>query len=307
MGAVLLARLANTVLNSMRIQPLVTYWVDSTTVLYWITNERPWKQYISHRIQEIHKLTDHRKWRHCPGQLNPADLPLRGLSGEDLTCNKIWWNGPSFLQSMESEWPVGRCEESNDAISAELCKVTTEVSFTLLSVANDAKINQLIDCQRFSNYLSLLRTTAFVLRFVQVCYKRSKQNYSNTELSATELNKAKEYWIKSIQGQSFKEEITFLMKANKPMSIRVKQFGLFLDQGILKCYGRINNSTLTENSKCPILLTQRHPFIDLLIKHFHVLVKHSGVSDTLTTLRGKYWILKGRQAVNVWYVLVQSA
>ena len=41
---------------------------------------------------------------------------------------------------MKSEWPVGWWEEINNAIGAELCKVTTEVSLTLLSVANDAKI-----------------------------------------------------------------------------------------------------------------------------------------------------------------------
>ena len=62
LGAVLLSRLADTVLKSMRTQPLVTYWVDSTTVLYWIMNERPWKQYVSHRVQEIRKLTNFKMW-----------------------------------------------------------------------------------------------------------------------------------------------------------------------------------------------------------------------------------------------------
>ena len=37
--------------------------------------------------------------------------------------------------------------------------------------------------------------------------------------------------------------------------------------------------------------------MDLLIHHTHELVKHSAVSNTLTTLRKKFWILKGRQAV----------
>ena len=55
-------------------------------------------------------------------------------------------------------------------------------------------------------YLSLLQTTAFVLRFIQACYTKNKQNYSSTELSATELNKAEEDWTKSVQGHSFKEE-----------------------------------------------------------------------------------------------------
>ena len=85
-------------------------------------------------------IYEYKQLRHCPGQLNPADLLSQGLSGEDLTCNNIWWIGPSFLQLMKSEWPVGWWEEINNVIGAELCKVTTEVSLTLLSVANDAKI-----------------------------------------------------------------------------------------------------------------------------------------------------------------------
>ena len=98
--------------------------------------------------------------------------------------------------------------------------------------------------------------------------------------------------------QAFKEEINCLMKSNNPTSVRVKQFGLFLDDGILKCYGCINNSTLPIGSKRPILLPPKHPFVDLLIRHFHTqLVKHNGVSDTLTSLRERYWILRGRQTV----------
>ena len=60
LGAVLLCWLANTVLKSMSTQPLVTYWVDSTTMLYWIKNKKPWKQYVSHRVQEIRKLTEYK-------------------------------------------------------------------------------------------------------------------------------------------------------------------------------------------------------------------------------------------------------
>ena len=41
LGAVLLSWLADTVIKSMNTQPLVTYWVDSTTVLYWIKNKKP--------------------------------------------------------------------------------------------------------------------------------------------------------------------------------------------------------------------------------------------------------------------------
>ena len=38
-------------------QTILFYWTDSYTVLCWIHNQKPWKQYVLRRIQEIHKLT----------------------------------------------------------------------------------------------------------------------------------------------------------------------------------------------------------------------------------------------------------
>jgi hypothetical protein len=74
LGAVILARLVNTVVKSLPCDISVTYWVDSTTVLHWIKNERAWKQYVNHRVNEIRQLTNKNDWRFCPGQENPADL-----------------------------------------------------------------------------------------------------------------------------------------------------------------------------------------------------------------------------------------
>ena len=73
---------------------------------------------------------------------------------------------------------------------------------------------------------------------------------------------------------------------------------LFLDEKqLLRCRGRINNFSLPQTSKNPILLPSSHHYVDLLIRHTHELVKHSAMTNTLTTLRERFWILKGRQAV----------
>ena len=67
LGALILSRLVNTVTSSLLLKHKITYWVDSTAVLYWIRNERPWKQYVNSCLQEIHSLTCKQDWRHCPG------------------------------------------------------------------------------------------------------------------------------------------------------------------------------------------------------------------------------------------------
>ena len=74
LGAVILARLVSTVVKSLPCDLTITYWVDSTTVLHWIKNERAWNQYVNHRVREIRQLTNKHDWRFCPGHENPADL-----------------------------------------------------------------------------------------------------------------------------------------------------------------------------------------------------------------------------------------
>ena len=50
------------------------------------------------------------------------------------------------------------------------------------------------------------------------------------ELSASEINEAKIYWIKSVQASNFEAKLNFLMKNSQlwPL-LRVKQFGLYKD------------------------------------------------------------------------------
>lgn len=95
----------NTVTQSLPQVESTFQWVDSMTTLCWIANERQWKQYVQHRVDEIRKLTDKQAWRFCPGKENPADLPSRGLSARELATSTIWWNGPEFLYLPKSEWP----------------------------------------------------------------------------------------------------------------------------------------------------------------------------------------------------------
>ena len=131
------------------------------------------------------------------------------------------------------------------------------------------------------------------MRFIKAC-RKGATNDSTINLNATEVNHAEVCWIGCVQSQNFKEEIECILKDDSSGSIGVKQFGLFLQDGMLKCYGRINNSSLKLSSKQPILLPHNHPFVTLLVRHFHEVVKHCGVNDTLIALRERYWILRGR-------------
>ena len=80
LGALSLAQLVVKFKSSIAEVHKTVYWTDSMTTLCWSKNQRIWKQYVQHQVDEIHSLTPKEAWRHCPSHLNPADLPLRGLN-----------------------------------------------------------------------------------------------------------------------------------------------------------------------------------------------------------------------------------
>ena len=106
LGALILAGLVKK-LKSNNIDYPTVLWTDSSTVLCWIKNEkgRLWKQYVAQRVEELCSLTPKDSWKHCPGELNPADLPSRGLTARQLSNSSKWWNGPTFLYCPAEHWP----------------------------------------------------------------------------------------------------------------------------------------------------------------------------------------------------------
>lgn len=179
---------------------------------------------------------------------------------------------------------------------SELIKEAPVISHTFAIPgvhATQYNLYDTIDCKRFSTLHKLLRTTAYVIHFVRRLLTKSNSNGPITRQrnevtcslpTVDGINEAEENWIKAIQGESFTAEIKYLT-TNKPVGIpvHVKQFGLFLEQGILKCRGRRNNSTLALSSKNSILLLYDHGFIKLPILQYHERVNHSGLNDTLTS------------------------
>ena len=181
---------------------------------------------------------------------------------------------------------------------AELGKCSPDVTHSLVNCQEHTRMvdfTAIIDTKKYSSLTQLLRISSYVLRFIGNLKAKLSGNTNQVvqELSATEIKQAEWYWIKTIQANSFEDEIKFLTKKSQLLPApRVKQFGLYLDDvGILRCKGRLNNADLPITSKNPILLPSKNDFVNLMIKDVHHRIKHSGVRDTLTTLRESYWIL----------------
>lgn len=303
LGALILARLLNTVIEALSESvdiKRVVYWTDSTTVLCWIKNDRPWKRYVSNRVTEIRELTNVNSWRHISGNSNPADLPSRGVTAQQLVNSQLWWAGPEFLKQDDSEWPTPPCENLVDETALEEGPDTTYVLVNSQEEKLVPKIGNIMKCDTFSDITSLLRVTAYLLRFANNLKRKvNKSTVITDQLSADEIENARKHWIKSAQSDSFHKEIVAVR--NKDLSTNlpyVKQFGLFMDEmGILRCKGRLDNSSLPYDTKNPIFLPGNHPLTLLIIKNIHSQVMHSGIRNTLTVLRENYWIPRGREVV----------
>jgi hypothetical protein len=118
------------------------------------------------------------------------------------------------------------------------------------------------------------------------------------ELTANELRNAEKLWVRSVQYSCFQEEHDHLFGLNTKESQLIKQLGLFADvEGIIRCRGRINQSSVPQSAKQPVLLPSKHRFTDLVILDHHAAVQHDGIRETLNSVREYYWVVRGREAV----------
>jgi hypothetical protein len=296
LSALLLARLISTITNVLEpeielIEP--TCHTDSQVALCWIKGvDKEWKQFVQNRVLEIRKLVPVTQWRHCPGTKNPADIPSRGASTSELSEKlELWLNGPSTIE------PASELIESEDTGLSDDCLAELKAGNREKVTANLLSCNDTgmaISCQDYSNLRRLLRVTAYVFKFIKLL-RRSKvpdaqQSSSNGEiLTTSDINAALVYWLRQSQSA---------LPQSQSFHIWSIQFGLFMDHdGLWRCGGRLENAGVPQAAKHPIFLPKNHHLTELIVSECHKRVMHGGVSATLTELRSKYWVVKGRQLV----------
>ena len=306
LGAGLLSGLVNSVKNAIKVPAHLEthYWTDSSCCLAWIRNNRLWKRYVNDRVKEIRKLASTENWHHCPGVLNPADLPTRGLTGEELKASQLWQTGPAFLKQSKEHWPKFQLTENENEIAmSELVKNPPDVTHILQLHHLDKKIENLINFKRFSSKLKVIRVTGWILPFVnnlKNSISERKHCLNSKELEANELKETENFLVSTIQRDCFSDEINFLNgnSASKQPPVYVKQFNLFFDDdNILRCKTKLQNAPLDYISKNPILLPKKHAFTDLVIKQAHEQVFHNGIKETVCKTRQTYWVPCCRELV----------
>lgn len=146
-----------------------------------------------------------------------------------------WWKGPEFLHNVEEEWPhKDNAHSEKENAMKEIMKNPATVTHLISGEqVRQTGLHQIIDANRYSSLTKLLRITAYVLRFA----RRSKEK-RGPDLNAEQMWYAEELRIKSIQNQSFPQEVCHLMLTRKtPALILVRQFDLYIDERYLAMQG----------------------------------------------------------------------
>ena len=292
MSARILASLMDTVYKALQPQVKIDscrYWLDSKTALYWINNAGLWRQFVQHRVNEILTLSSKENWGHCAGVCNPADLGSRGVSASTLKNSRLWWEGPFWLFLGREHWPNGSNEllEKSEEVGEEMKNTTATLA--IVEDKREPGISKIFDIQRFSFLSKPLRSTCWVLRFINCLKGKGGPRENNSRyLKSEEIIKAERLWIEEVQ-KEMRSETNY-----KQIS---QQLGVYEENNLLRCKGRIEYANIEYDAKHPILLPREHYLTELIILNCHERVHHNGLAATLSELRSRFWVAKGRQRV----------
>lgn len=293
----------------------LVYRSDSTTALHWIhSDHKQWTPYVSNRARDINLLSSPDSWKYVRTDLNPADLGTRGIDAEELVDNKLWFEGPDFLVSRQTDETDISSLDFTHPTEDSLKERRKVVNVTIMQIP---LIEQILPVRKngvarrlsdYSNLDKVCRFTSYILKFIQL--KIGNDNYAKwVGYNASEENvslTAEKLWVKAIQHDYFESEVKFcrdnprvIPSGMKVVSSKVQQLGLFLDEeGFLRVNTLLKHAEVPGLAQPPMLIPKLKDshFTQLVIWRVHVRLKHAGVERMLAELKQVYWVASGRQA-----------
>ncbi|XP_046868552.1 uncharacterized protein LOC124461007 [Drosophila willistoni] len=218
---------------------------------------------------------------------NPADLPSRGLSAQELVHKDLWWHGPPWLREPQESWR----RATPLPLDTTLEKRVVKVHVAIAKPANE------ILC-RFSNLARALRVVAYVVRFGRRC-RKLPNDYSG-EVTSSEINQVLQALIRVTQRDYFPTEHRCLQqKKSLPTSSTIPNLNPFINaSGVIRACGSVQQAAaLSYDERNPILLPVVTPLSRLLVLFTHQISLHGGSQLVVRLIRQRYWIPRLRNLV----------
>ena len=117
-------------------------------------------------------------------------------------------------------------------------------------------------------------------------------------ITVAEMKVAEMELLKFIQRECYQDELASLTTSGmvkKSSSLHKLDHIMINDE--LRVGGRLQRSTIPDESKHQLILPRNHHVTDLIIRYYHQISGHSGREYVLSLLRSRYWIIHGNKAV----------
>ncbi|XP_055589014.1 uncharacterized protein LOC129741312 [Uranotaenia lowii] len=277
-----------------------TLWTDSRTAMSWINGDpRKYTRFVAFRLTEITELTQRSEWRWVPSRMNPADEATKWSKTSRSSNHGIWFTGPAFLKLPEKEWPEQKVALENETVEElRSCHIHLE----------DSIPQKIIDVNRFSKWNRLLRTMAYVFRFIRNA--KSPEQRTIGCLKRYELEVAENALFKLTQWEVFSDEMAVLTKNQKSSFDQclqiAKNSSLYKltpaidSSGLLRMDSRIGSARNVPNDmKHPIILPKNHKLTFLILSYYHCKFNHGNSETVVNEVRQRFYIPALRQQVKL--------
>ena len=284
LGAKMLNTLRNTYKNIYpHIEPHL--WSDSQIVLHWQTNQKKIGAFVDNRVRLINDLIKQTPLHYVDTGENPSDPVSRGMTAEEfLNKNSLFWTGPPVMH--EDQIPCFKPEKEEDTL------VAITLATSIVTESNKPSILNLVG---ESNTLKNMKVK---LASVMKCARKWQKK---PPLEGAKLAKTVATAIMKAEQEVTIPVIINYLKGNLPKYPRPQEIHpnqLFLDsEGIVRCGGRLGNSSMSYSSRFPIYYPNNSPLIKQRALEMHEYAKHAGPAVTRAKILQTLWIPRSSNVV----------
>jgi len=265
-----------------------------------------YKLWVANRLEEILTHTKAEQWRHCAGPQNPADLPSRGISAEELKCSTMWWNGPDFTTKDSSEWPTSAEYKISDDPEAK--KIVSEINLkdlfsTHTATKPDSAKSIELDFDfvlslilRYESWFKVIVLMAYILRLGE----KSHTKFRKSKFSLEEKKNTEDFIWSLTQRHHFPNEFQKLLEGKtvaekSPLSIYNPTIDL--NTYVIRSNTRLRLSNLPEETKSSIILPKNCPIVAKYILNLHELHQHAKTGYLHALIKDRFVLPQGRNQI----------
>ena len=193
-------------------------------------------------------------------------------SSELLDPTHIYWNPPSIIHD-DTIQPFKVTRTEADEIALTTCNT---VPPSVLQLFDESSCQTLADAKRkLANLITCTRKWQ---------KKPPLDGRAMAKKVAIEILKAE-------QETTIPEVLEYLQTKQGPRPACIQPLCLFLDStGLVRCGGRLGNTSLSYSSRFPIYYPNNSPLLKLRVLEVHHLAKHAGPGVTRAKIQQQLWI-----------------